>query len=110
MLRSMWLTGIVLAAASAVWAQDSKVAAGERVFVEQKCGICHSVAGKGNQKGPLDNVGGTLTSDEIRLWLTDAKGMAAKRNATRKPPMREYNLQRDQLDALVGYLSTLKKK
>ena len=110
MLRIVMTSGILLAATSSVSAQDSNAAAGEKVYVEQKCGICHSVAGKGNQKGPLDDVGGKLTSDEIRLWMTDAKGMTAKTKATRKPPMREYNLPNDQLDALVGYLSTLKKQ
>jgi hypothetical protein len=44
------------------------------------------------------------------MWLTDAKAMTAKTKATRKPPMREYSLPKDQVDALVGYLSTLKKK
>ena len=110
MLRVMTMAGMLVAVASTVLAQDAKVAAGEKVFVEQKCGVCHSVAGKGNQKGALDDVGVKLTSDEIRMWLTDAKGMTAKAKATRKPPMREYALPKDQLDALVGYLSTLKKK
>ena len=109
MRRVMTMAGILLAVASSVWAQDAKVAAGEKVFVEQKCSVCHSVAGKGNQKGALDDVGVKLTSDEIRMWLTDAKGMTAKTKATRKPPMREYSLPKDQLDALVGYLSALKK-
>ena len=109
MRRVMTMAGILLAVASSVWAQDAKVAAGEKVFVEQKCSVCHSVAGKGNQKGALDDVGGKLMPDEIRMWLTDAKGMTAKAKATRKPPMREYSLPKDQLDALVGYLSALKK-
>lgn len=107
MLRIAMMTGILLAVAGSAAAQ---VAAGEKVYVEQKCSVCHSIAGKGNQKGALDDVGSKLTSDEIRMWLTDAKGMTAKTKAVRKPPMREYNLPKDQLDALVGYLSTLKKK
>ena len=110
MLRIVMMTGLVLAASGSAWAQDAKTAAGEKVYVDQKCSVCHSIAGKGNQKGALDDVGSKLTSDEIRMWITDAKGMTAKTKATRKPPMREYNLPKDQLDALVGYLATLKKK
>ena len=54
-------------------AQDAK-ATGEKVYAEQKCSVCHAVAGKGNAKGPLDEVGSKLTADEIRAWITDAKG------------------------------------
>ena len=110
MLRIVMIVGALLAAASAAQAQDAKAAAGEKVFVEQKCAICHSIAGKGNQKGALDDVGSRLTSDDIRKWIADAKGMTATTKAIRKPPMREYALPNDQLDALIAYLTTLKKK
>ena len=45
----------------------------------------------------------------IRAWLTDAKGMTAKTNATRKPEMKAYTLEKGEVDSLVAYLSTLKK-
>ena len=110
MMRIVMMSVVLLGLASAAWAQDATAGAGEKIYVEQKCSVCHSIAGKGNQKGALDDVGARLTSDEIRMWMTDAKGMTAKTKATRKPPMREYKLPNDQLDAIVGYLSTLKKK
>jgi hypothetical protein len=72
--------------------------------------VCHAIAGKGNAKGPLDAVGSTLSADDIRAWIVDAKGMTAKTNAPRKPVMRTYTLPKDDVDALVAYLSTLKKK
>ena len=90
-------------------AQESK-AAGEKVYAEQKCSVCHSIAGKGNTKGALDEVGSKLTSDEIRAWLTDAKGMTEKTKAARKPVMKAYTLSKEDVDALVAYLSALKKK
>jgi hypothetical protein len=31
-------------------------AAGAKIFVDQKGSLCHSVAGKGNTKGALDDV------------------------------------------------------
>jgi mono/diheme cytochrome c family protein len=97
------------AAAAAAAAQDAKVAKGQQVYTDQKCSLCHSIAGKGNAKGPLDNVGGKLSADEIRSWITDAKGMTAKTKATRKPEMKMYTLAKDDVDALVAYLSSLKK-
>jgi hypothetical protein len=71
--------------------------------------LCHSIAGKGNAKGPLDGVGTKLTADEIHAWIVDAKGMTAKTKASRKPEMKQYSLPNDDVDALVAYLSSLKK-
>ena len=88
-------------------AQDA--AAGEKVFVAQKCSLCHSVAGKGNVKGPLEGVARKYSADELKLWITDAAQMAKKHNATRKPPMKSFaKLPPADVDALVAYLQTLK--
>jgi mono/diheme cytochrome c family protein len=98
-----------IAFAAPVLAQDAK-ASGEKVFTEQKCSICHSLAGKGNTKGPLDDVGSRLSSDDIRAWITDAKAMTVKTKSPRKPEMKAYSLPKDEVDALVAYLSAMKKK
>ncbi len=90
-------------------AQDAKVARGEKLFVEQKCTLCHSVADKGNKKGPLDGVATKLKPEEIREWLTDAKGMTAKMKVTRKPEMKAYTLPKEDVESLAAYLMTLKK-
>jgi mono/diheme cytochrome c family protein len=90
-------------------AQDAK-ATGEKVYVDQKCSICHSIAGKGNAKGALDEVGSKLSADDIRAWITDAKAMTAKTKAARKPEMKTYTLSKEDVDALVAYLSAMKKK
>jgi mono/diheme cytochrome c family protein len=97
---------IVLTAAAAA-AQNA--AAGEKVYVDQKCSVCHAIAGKGNAKGALDDVGSRLSAADIRAWITDAKGMTARTKAARKPEMKAYTLASDELDNLVAYLSTLKK-
>ena len=89
-------------------AQDLK-AKGEKVFTDQKCSLCHSVAGKGNTKGPLDGVGSKLSEADIRAWITDANAMTTKTGATRKPVMKQYSLPKDDVDALVAYLTSLKK-
>jgi mono/diheme cytochrome c family protein len=99
---------LLLSAASAARAEDS--AGGAKVFTDQKCSLCHSIAGKGNVKGPLDEVGSKDSPADIRAWLEDAPGMTTKTGATRKPVMKAYSLPKSDVDALVAYLSTLKKK
>lgn len=84
---------------------------GMKVYADQKCAVCHSIAGKGNQKGALDDVGIRLTADEIRAWIVTPSEMTKKTKAERKPPMRAYpNLPKEDLDALVAYMASLKKK
>ena len=90
-------------------AQDAKVARGEKLFAEQKCAVCHSIGGKGNKNGSLDGVASKLKNEEVREWIADAKGMTAKTNAARKPPMKAYNLPKEDVEALAAYLMTLKK-
>lgn len=99
----------LMLAASPAFAQDAKVKKGAEVFTTAKCTKCHSIAGKGNAKGKLDEVGSKLTSAEIKSWLEDPVGMATKAKETRKPPMKKTPLSKDDEEALVAYLSTLKK-
>jgi mono/diheme cytochrome c family protein len=105
------LAGLIpfLLLAAPLAAQDGKVAAGEKLFLDQKCNLCHSIADKGNKKGPLDGVAAKLSAADMRQWITDAKGMTAKTKAPRKPEMKAYTLAADEVDALVAYLATLKK-
>ena len=107
-MRRVWAVFLmVLGIAGSASAQDSAV--GAKVFAEQKCSLCHSVAGKGNAKGALDDVGSKPAAD-IRAWIEDANAMTAKTAATRKPAMKQYTLPKSDVDALVAYLVTLKKK
>ncbi len=71
--------------------------------------MCHSIGDTGNKKGPLDDVGSSLSEADIRTWITDPKIMIAKTNATRKPEMKAYALSNDEVDRLVAYLRTLKR-
>ena len=101
---------VLLGVTVPVAAQDARIEKGKQVYAAQKCQACHSVAGVGNKKGALDNVGTRLKEDEIRQWIVAAPDMAAKAKADRKPPMKAYpNLAKDDLDALVAYLASLKK-
>jgi mono/diheme cytochrome c family protein len=106
------LTGVVWLLTPVVGvAQDQKqIARGIQVYAEQKCAVCHSIAGKGNQKGALDNVGGKLKADEIREWIVQPVEMTKKTKSERKPPMKAYpNLPSEDVDALVAYMVSLKK-
>jgi mono/diheme cytochrome c family protein len=112
------LIGIVavfalVAFAGVASAQDAaKIAKGEKVYADQKCSLCHSIAGKGNAKGSLDDVGTKLKADEIHDWIVKPAEMATKAKADRKPamPAKYASLPKDDIDALVAYLSSLKKK
>ncbi len=108
--KVVWLAAAFLLLPGIVRAQDAAVEKGKQVFTAQKCSLCHSIAGKGNKKGALDDVGTKLSADVIRQWITTPKEMTAKAKATRQPPMKEYSLPAADLDALVAYLSTLKAK
>lgn len=94
------------------FADDAKtIERGKQVYAEQKCKLCHSIAGEGNAKGSLDGCGSKLTAAEIREWIVNPKEMAAKTKAARKPAMKAYPaLPKEDLDALVAYIHSLKKK
>ena len=101
----------VLLVAGTAAAQDAKAQKGMAVFTAQKCTACHSIAGKGSKKGPLDEVGSKLTAAEIKEWIVDPVGMTAKTKPTptRKPPMKKKAIPADDVDALVALLAGLKK-
>lgn len=111
MTRTVCALLFLLAFATSAAAQDAKIEKGKQVYTAQKCQACHSVAGVGNKKGALDEVGAKLKDDDIRQWIVSAPDMAAKAKADRKPPMKAYaTLPKEDLDALVAYLASLKKK
>jgi cytochrome c2 len=111
-VTSITVFGAVLLIGSVSSAQDAKqIERGAKVYVDQKCSMRHSVAGKGNPKGPLDDVGSRLSADEIREWIVNPAEMTKKTKAERKPPMRAYaSLSKEDLDGLVAYMASLKKK
>jgi mono/diheme cytochrome c family protein len=100
----------VIGVAATASAQDAKIAKGLQVYADHKCAMCHSIGDKGNKKGPLDEVGSKYSLDDLRAWIVDAKGMTVKMNAPRKPFMNNYSLPKEELDALVAYMASLKKK
>lgn len=105
-LTLMILAGVLVLSASPAYAQ----ADGAKVYAAQKCSMCHSIAGVGNKKLPLDGVGTKLTADQIREWIVAPVEAAKKANSTAKPAMRAYpKLEKADLDALVAYMKSLTK-
>jgi len=111
-INAIAIVVVLLAAGRLVSAQgNAQIERGMKVYTDQKCAVCHSIAGQGNAKGALDDVGSRLTPDEIRAWLVNPAEMTKKTKAERKPPMRAYpNLAKEDVDALVAYILSLKKK
>lgn len=111
MTRMVAVLGAVALAAPAL-AQDATK--GKQVYdaAAPKCKVCHSIAGDGNAKGSLDDVGSKLKADGIKAWMRTPKEMAAKAKAERKPPMPAYTTEKlsdADLEALTAYLLSLKK-
>jgi mono/diheme cytochrome c family protein len=108
------LSGIALMAflvAGGTASAQNQIERGMKVYADQKCAVCHAIGGKGNAKGALDDVGSRLSADDIRMWIVNPVEMTKKTNAERKPPMRAYpNLPKDDVDTLVAYMLSLKKK
>jgi mono/diheme cytochrome c family protein len=98
--------GLVMARPAA--AQDA--AKGQAVYTAQKCQMCHAIAGKGSKTNPLDGVGGKLSAEDIKQWITNPKEAAAKAKSTKKPPMpaKYGSLSAADLDSLVAYMQSLK--
>lgn len=110
MTSRLWSVVLFGAAFAAPAYAQGDAQLGQKLYVEQKCAMCHSIAGKGNAKGKLDDVGAKLTAAEIKQWIVDPVAMTEKAKATRKPPMKAKAMPAEDVDALVAYLSTLKGK
>jgi mono/diheme cytochrome c family protein len=93
-----------------VFTQADKIEAGKKVYAAQKCATCHSIAGVGSKMSPLDGVGTKLTAAEIKAWVTDPDPLTAKLATKPKVKMKKYTLPEAELDALIAYMSSLKKK
>ena len=84
---------------------------GEKLYVQHKCMMCHSIAGKGNKAGALDDVGSRLSEEDIRQWMINPRVMTEKTKSTRKPIMPAYpKMSKDDLDAVVAYMKSLTGK
>lgn len=90
---------------------SSEVVRGRDVYAGQSCASCHSIAGVGNPRNPLDDVGVRRSRAELREWITGA-GAATEQLAPAvvRRKQRYQTLSPVELDALVAYLATLTAK
>ena len=104
---SVMVVAAMVACGSRTVAQQNdgdRVKHGAEVYRAQKCQVCHSIAGVGNKRYPLDGVGTRLTEGDIRKWIV------APREMNPKVSKRAYGkLPKADLDALVVYLRSLRK-
>lgn len=87
------------------------VEAGREVYQQQTCARCHSIAGEGNPRNPLDGVGARHNAQDLRDWIVGAesiKSLMPDRAFRIKQTYRE--LAAEDLDALVIYMQSLRPK
>lgn len=88
---------------------DSKrIETGRQIYQQQGCGFCHSIAGQGNPRNPLDGVGKKRTASELRNFITGADTLQGLLTTSiRKRKQRYTELSANELDALVIYMQSL---
>ena len=86
-----------------MFCQDDASDRGREVYAMQKCALCHSIAGIGGKKMPLDRVGSMLKSEDIRKWVKTPKAMKADSTMKSYP-----NLPEKDLSDLTTFLMTLR--
>jgi mono/diheme cytochrome c family protein len=87
----------------------SEAARGRALFADQGCTRCHAAEGAGNPRSPLDGVGGRYTRAELRDWIIAAPSVRRQLSGSAARAKEGYaGLAPDDLDALTGYLSTLR--
>jgi len=89
--------------------ESTVVHPGYAVFVAQRCTSCHSVAGEGSPRYPLDGVGARLDRDAILKWTIGAPELENVLPANAFRRKQPYGgLTEAELDALVSWLKTLR--
>jgi mono/diheme cytochrome c family protein len=81
---------------------------GREVYNAQGCSSCHAIAGVGNPRNPLDDVGSHRTAAELREWITGT-GTATDQlsPAVVRRKQRYQELSEAELQALVAFLASL---
>jgi mono/diheme cytochrome c family protein len=88
--------------------KQALITAGRKVFETKNCMGCHSIAGEGNPRYPLDGVGERRSAEAIRQWIlapTELKNQLPAGVFLVKQAYRNLSLQ--DVDALVAYLRSV---
>ena len=90
-------------------ASHADVAPGRAIFERENCLTCHSVAGQGNPRHPLDGVGSKLDGSGLAAWLAGAGPARTElSSAILRRKQRYQTLPAEEMSSLVDYLSSLK--
>lgn len=79
---------------------------GRQVYTQQGCARCHSIAGAGNPRNPLDGVGARHTRKTLMDWITGTDVALPSHIIKLKQSYR--GLPANDLEALVTYLQGLR--
>jgi mono/diheme cytochrome c family protein len=89
-------------------ADPEQVARGRALFESEGCQRCHSVAGVGSPRSPLDGVAAELTAAELRDWMVGDPAVADGLSSRALSAKQAYqDLPAEQIADLVAYLETL---
>jgi len=95
--------------ATALEFEPERIEAGRKVYKQQTCSRCHSIAGEGNPRNPLDNVGARRSAEELRHYTVGADVVKEKLPEYLSKLKQRYRLiPIDELDALIIYLQSLR--
>lgn len=89
-------------------ADAALLARGRAVYDAQGCARCHSIAGQGSPRSPLDGVGAHIPRGQLRDWIVGSEAVAdalAPRVRAAKQPYAD--IPAAEMDALVAYLASL---
>ena len=87
-----------------------QVARGQEVFVRSDCTGCHSVAGKGSPRSPLDGVGSRLARHQLRDWVVASESVRGQLPARAIQAKQRYaGMPPEDMDALLSYLGSLRQ-
>jgi mono/diheme cytochrome c family protein len=84
------------------------LAAGRAVYDAAGCARCHSIAGQGSPRSPLDGIGTRRNREDLRHWIVADEPVHDELSPHAIGVKRRYaDLPVEQLDALVAYLTSL---
>ncbi|ODU47987.1 cytochrome c [uncultured Aquimonas sp.] len=102
--------GASLAASVAADGADAALLArGREVVLTNDCLMCHSIAGEGSPRSPLDGVGSRLSETEILHFAIADESVQDDLSPRAIKAKRDYaELPQEDLQAMAAYLASLK--
>lgn len=85
-----------------------RIEAGRQLYLQQRCALCHSIAGQGNPRNSLDGIGIKHSATELRDFIIGADTLQGVLPDNILKIKQQYRrLPANQLDDLVIYMQSL---